>query len=454
MRLCILIELLPLILCFAFGLVKRVRINIEPEAYKNSSGMSYRRHSLMENERKGYWSGVLSGLLLAVLLIGCGYVGSRVYKIFVISQAVKNEEQTELVNSYTTSKIEVIEDTIQQYYLEDANIKALQDGIYSGMLTSLGDPYSVYYPAQELKEIQQKSEGIYYGIGAYISKAADQDFCIISGIIENTPAEESELRAGDIIYEVDGVVTQGMDSTEVVALIKGEEGTIVTFTIVREGESDYLKIPVQRRRIETPTVDTEMLEHNIGYILISEFDDVTTDQFAEALAECRAKGMKGLILDLRSNPGGNLSTVCDISRMLLPEGLIVYTEDKYGYREEYLCDGKRQLDVPLVVLINGYSASASEILAGAIKDYQIGTIMGTTTFGKGIVQRIISLSDGSAVKLTVSKYYTPKGNDIHEKGVEPDVEVLFDSDLYYKDEIDNQIQEAVSYLAKQINLEK
>ena len=188
----------------------------------------------MENERKGYWSGLLSGLLLAVLLISCGYVGSRVYKVFVISQALRNENQTELVNSYTTSKIEVIEDTIQQYYLEDADIKALQDGIYSGMLESLGDPYSVYYPAQELKEIQQQSEGIYDGIGAYISKASDQEFCIVSGIIENTPAEESELRVGDIIYEVDGVATQGMESREVVALIKGEEGTIVTLTIIRE----------------------------------------------------------------------------------------------------------------------------------------------------------------------------------------------------------------------------
>ena len=238
-------------------------------------------------------------------------------------------------------------------------------------------------------------------------------------------------------------------TTEVVALIKGEEGTKVVLTLVREGENDYLKIPVERRKIESPTVSNEMLEEGIGYIQITEFDDVTEDQFAEALAECKQKGMKALILDLRSNPGGNLSTVCELCRMLLPKGMIVYTEDKYGKRDEYTCDGLRKLNVPAVVLVNGYSASASEIMAGAMKDHGIATIMGTTTFGKGIVQRVISLSDGSAVKLTVSKYYTPNGNDIHQKGIEPDIEVEFDADAYYDEGIDNQLQEAISYLSKQ-----
>ena len=193
-----------------------------------------------------------------------------------------------------------------------------------------------------------------------------------------------------------------------------------------------------------------MMEDGIGYIQITEFDEVTEDQFAEALAECKGKGMKALILDLRSNPGGNLSTVCEIARMVLPKGLIVYTEDKYGKRDEYSSDGFRKLQVPAVVLVNGYSASASEILAGAMKDHGIATIMGTTTFGKGIVQRVISLSDGSAVKLTVSKYYTPNGNNIHEKGIEPDVVVELDTDAYYNEGTDNQLQEAVKYLKENI----
>lgn len=399
-----------------------------------------------KREKNGYWSGLLSGLLLAVLLFGCVYVGRQVYGIYEAKQIANGKEQSELLSDYTTTKIEVIEDTIEKYYLTGSDLATLENGLYSGMVNALGDPYSVYYSAEELEEIQQKTEGIYYGIGAYISKAATDEFCTISGVIKNTPAEEAGLRAGDIIYEVDGVLAQGMETTEIVALIKGEEGTMVTLTLIREGESDYLSVPVERRKIESPTVEWEMLDEHIGYIMITEFDDVTTDQFAEALAECKANGMTGLILDLRSNPGGNLSTVCEISRMLLPEGLIVYTEDKYGHREEYTGDGGREIDIPMVVLVNGYSASASEILAGAIQDYEVGTIMGTTTFGKGIVQRIISLSDGSAVKLTVSKYYTPKGNDIHEKGIVPDVEVEFDAEGYYADGSDNQLQEAIGYL--------
>ena len=209
-------------------------------------------------------------------------------------------------------------------------------------------------------------------------------------------------------------------------------------------------IEVERRKIESPTVTFEMKENNIAYIQITEFDDVTETQFSNALTEAKAMGMEGLILDLRSNPGGNLSTVCEIARMVLPKGLIVYTEDKYGSRDEYTSDGKQKLEVPAVVLVNDYSASASEILAGAMKDHGVATIMGTTTFGKGIVQRIISLSDGSAVKLTVSKYYTPSGADIHEKGIEPDVEVIFDSEAYYENDIDNQIEEAMTLLKKEI----
>ena len=405
------------------------------------------------NQRNGYWSGLLSGLLLAILLIGSIYIGKQVFQIFEAKKIAQEAqaEDAELLNDYTAAKVEVIEDTIKQYYLEETDRSELENGIYSGLVNALEDPYSVYYSAEELEELQMSTEGIYYGIGAYLSKAVTDDYCIISGTIENTPAEEAGLRADDVIYMVDGVDTAGMDITEVVSLIKGEEGTQVVLTLVREGESDYLEIPVERRKIESPTVSSEMLENNIGYIEITEFDDVTEDQFAESLAECKGNGMKALILDLRSNPGGNLSTVCEISRMVLPKGMIVYTEDKYGKRDEYTCDGVRQLQVPAVVLVNGYSASASEILAGAMKDHGIATIMGTTTFGKGIVQRVISLSDGSAVKLTVSKYYTPSGSDIHEKGIEPDVVVEFDADAYYDEGIDNQLQEAVKYLSGKID---
>ena len=270
---------------------------------------------------------------------------------------------------------------------------------------------------------------------------------MLSGVFSGSPAEEAGLRDGDIIYKVDGDEVTGLSLDEAVSLIKGPEGTIVHLTIYREGETDYLEVDVERRRVESPTVEYEMLEDNMGYIQIVEFDDVTVDQFTEALAVLKGSGMESLILDLRSNPGGNLDAVVDICDRILPKGLIVYTEDKYGNRDEYFCDGKHQLEVPLAVLINGGSASASEILAGAIKDYGIGTLVGTTTYGKGIVQQVVSLRDGSAVKLTVSDYYTPKGNNIHGVGIEPDVEIELDAEKYYADEpVDNQLEKAKEVL--------
>ena len=195
-----------------------------------------------------------------------------------------------------------------------------------------------------------------------------------------------------------------------------------------------------------------MLDEETAYIQIVEFDDVTIDQFADALATAKGSGMKGLILDLRANPGGSLNAVVEVARMLLPEGLIVYTEDKYGEREEYTCDGTRQLEVPLVVLVDMNSASAAEILAGAIKDYGIGTLVGTTTFGKGIVQQIIPFSDGSAVKLTISSYFTPNGNNIHGIGIEPDIQCEFDAEAYYNTEnpYDNQLERAREVLKEKI----
>ena len=404
----------------------------------------------MEKTKNGFWGGLLCGLLLAVLLIGGVLLARTLLGVHQATRVFVGKERQELLSDYTTAKIEIIEDTIERYYLSGTDTDILEDGIYSGMVDALGDPYSVYYSADELKEIQEKSEGIYYGIGAYITKGVTDEFCTISGTIEGTPAEAAGLRAGDLIYEVDGVLAQGMETTEIVTLIKGEEGTTVTLTLVREGEDDYLYVPVERKKIESPTVDWEMKENGTAYIAITEFDDVTTDQFAEALAECKGKGMESMVLDLRGNPGGNLDTVCEIARMLVPEGLIVYTEDKNGERQEYTSEGERRVEVPMVVLVDGYSASASEILAGAIQDYGVGTIMGTTTFGKGIVQRIISLSDGSAVKLTVSKYYTPNGNDIHEKGIVPDVEVEFDADAYYNEDVDNQLEAALKYLQENL----
>ncbi|MCQ2549244.1 MAG: S41 family peptidase [Lachnospiraceae bacterium] len=402
-------------------------------------------------QSRKFWSGLVTGLLLAILIMGTAFLVKQLSVIRAMKQSGKDvSEADQLVNSFTTTKMGVLEDTIRQYYLEEVDQATLENGVYEGIVDSLKDPYSVYYSTEALEEINQKTEGIYYGIGAYITRDPQSDYCMISGVIANTPAQEAGLQQDDVIYKIDGEDVIGLETSELVTKIKGEEGTIVHMTIVRRATNETLEFDVERRKIESPTVESSMEEDGIGYIQITEFDDVTEDQFAEALAVCKESGMKGLILDLRSNPGGNLNTVCEICRMLLPKGLIVYTEDKYGKRDEYSCEGDRQLEVPLVVLVNGYSASASEILAGAVKDYGIGTIMGTTTFGKGIVQRIISLSDGSAVKLTVSKYYTPKGNNIHGIGIEPDIMVEFDAEKYNEEDFDNQLEAAKEELRKQM----
>ena len=211
---------------------------------------------------------------------------------------------------------------------------------------------------------------------------------------------------------------------------------------------EEIEVDVERSAVEVPTVNTKLLgeNENIGYLQITEFDDITPDQFTEGMAELRASNIEGLIIDLRSNPGGSLQAVCDIARQILPKGIIVYTVDKNGEREDYTCDGAHEIDIPVVVLVNQYSASASEILSGAIKDYKLGKLVGMTTFGKGIVQRVFDLNDGTAVKLTVSNYYTPNGNNIHGIGIEPDIEVEYDADAYAKDKTDNQLDKAVEVM--------
>ena len=405
-----------------------------------------------ENEKddnRFFWRGLAVGLAssCAILLVVFGSV--KIYQTYRVygRLASGNSAETESVaNEKTTEKLGVLENTIKQYFWQDVDESTLEEGVYKGLLESLDDPYSVYYTHDELVQLQQQTEGIYYGIGAYISQDNEMGYVRVSKIIKNTPAEASGLQQDDYIYKVDGEDMQGKDSSYVVSKIKGEAGTKVTITVVREGATDPIDIEVERQKIESPTVEYQMLDNDMAYIQITEFDLVTTEQFEEAYKQAQTDGMKGLILDLRSNPGGNLSTVCDIARMILPKGLIVYTEDKYGKREEYTCDGANQIKVPLVVLTNGYSASASEILAGAVKDYGIGTLVGTTTYGKGIVQKVINLSDGSAVKLTVSNYFTPIGNNIHKIGIEPDVEVEFDAEQY-KNGVDNQLEKAKEVLA-------
>lgn len=406
-------------------------------------------------QKSTFISGIVVGMTVSLVILCVVLLVTRLQKI--LDEKEENSglitlDQESAIDEDVLQKMMLLEKTIDKYfYLEEVTDEELENGIYKGMLEALHDPYSEYYTAEEMNTLMEQTEGIYYGIGAYVSIDTETSLPKISGLIASAPAEEVGLRANDLIYEVDGESVYGMSLTEVVSLIKGPEGTEVLLTIIREG--DYLEITVPRRRVENPTVEYEMLENNMAYIRITEFEDVSVDQFADAMATMRGSGMEGLILDLRSNPGGSLSAVVDIARMLLPEGLVVYTEDKYGDRDEYRCDGKHKLEVPLVVLVDMNSASAAEVLSGAIQDYGIGTLVGTTTFGKGIVQQIVPYKDGSAVKITISSYFTPKGRNIHGIGIEPEVECEFDSEAYY-DEVnpyDNQLEKAKEVLQGMMN---
>ena len=423
-----------------------VRAEIEGENEKKKSSRDFR-------------NGVITGGLIAALLLVGIYAGRMAYQMYRVREARADaaaEGSESVINAETLQKMKIIEEAIQNrfYYEDDISYEELQDGIYKGMVNSLGDPYSEYYSKEELEEVVNSNNGISYGIGAYISINKQMNMAMISGVMEESPALEAGLREGDIIYEVDGESTQGMSLTQVVSRVKGKEGTNVHITIYRENENDLLEMDIKRsKRLETTTVDSGILEDTdqIGYLRIREFDVVTVDQYTEAMAELREYGMKGMILDLRSNPGGDLAAVVDIARKILPAGLIVYTEDKEGNRKEYASDGSKELDIPLVVLVNEYSASASEILAGAIQDYNKGTLIGTTTYGKGIVQQIQTLDDGTALKLTISAYYTPAGRNIHGIGIEPDIELEYDYELSEEEGIDNQVEKAIEILEGKIH---
>lgn len=406
---------------------------------------------------KGFRNGILVGMLGTAVILTVIYAVITAGKFLGARETQTDTEvnSSSVISTETLQKMRTIEAAINQYYFyqDQTSSQDIQEGIYKGMIEALDDPYSEYYTKEELEEVVNSTKGISYGIGAYISLNKETGMAVISGVIEDSPAQAAGLREGDVISEVDGESTQGMSLTEVVSRVKGREGTTVHLSIYREGENDFLELDIPREKlIETNTVTSGILEDadHIGYLRIHEFDNVTVDQYTEAMAVLREEGMKGLILDLRSNPGGDVNAVVEIARKILPQGLIVYTEDKYGNRKEYTCDGTHELEIPLVVLVNQYSASASELLAGAIQDYNKGTLIGTTTYGKGIVQQIHRLEDGTALKLTVSAYYTPTGRNIHGVGIEPDIEIEYDYESAKAEGIDNQVEKAIEILEGKI----
>lgn len=402
------------------------------------------------SDRKKFISGIIVGAVI-VLFINLVYWGTSelldLAEDLGIQLSSKEYESPE-------DKMEDILEYVDKAYLEDYNKDELYESAYQGLLEGINDPYTVYYNKNQYNAFQENTTGTYEGIGVVVSyKEETKEIMVVSPFI-GSPGEKAGLLPGDIIRKVDDKEIQGLSLEEVVSFIKGEGGTGVVLSIYREEEDEVLDIEIIRETISIPTVSHEMLENNIGYIQITGFDEVTFDQFMESKKDLENQNMKGLIIDVRNNPGGLLHIVSAIADELMGEGLIVYTEDKYGNRAEITSDAKKQFNKPLVILVNGNSASASEILAGAIKDSDKGTIIGTTTFGKGLVQRIYELKDGSAIKVTISKYYTPSGKYIHEVGIEPDITVELPEDLKKKlvleKEEDIQLLNAVEVLSKEI----
>lgn len=402
---------------------------------------------------KGIVIGVIGTLLISWTGINVACLATN-SQILITNKESADDGEGAVLDADTVSKINELTAYTKLYYYDDIENEKLQDGLYTGLIDGLGDKYSVYYNEEDYQALQISTTGQYYGIGAGLSQDKDTMVVTVNKVYEGTPSESAGLLKDDVIVSVDGTEAASMELSELVKLIRGEKGTTVHLEIYRPSTEENLSFDVERQDITLPSVSHKMFEDGIGYVHIDSFETETATQFEEAVKDLEDQGMKALIIDVRYNPGGMVTAVVQILDDILPEGTVVYTEDKNGNRQDYTSSGDTYLDYPIAVLINGESASASEILAGAIKDYQYGTLIGTTTFGKGIVQTIFPLEDGDAVKLTTAKYFTPNGNYIHGVGIEPDIELEYeylDKDATSYDEAyDNQIQKAIEVLNDKI----
>ena len=383
-------------------------------------------------------------IFLCLLLFAAGSLFGGTY----LSRA--NSRDTGLNGNNIIDKLSALRMIIDGYFLDEYDEKKLEEGIYSGYMSALGDPYSQYYTEEEYRQLMEEDSGEYRGIGVTVTKNQENNYTEIMAVNKGDPAYNAGIKTGDFIMKVNGKDTSVMSLSEVVTEIKTSEDPVV-LVIYQAGKE--MEVSVEKSTISINSVSFEMRKNNIGYISVSQFIDNTDDQFMEAVQDLEKQGMKGLILDLRDNGGGLLNACVNMVSQIIPEGdLIVYTQDKNGNRQDYTSNEAATLDVPIVVLANSNTASASEIMTGCLKDYGLATVLGTKTYGKGIVQSILPLSDGSAVKLTVSAYYTPKGVNIHKKGIEPDIEMEMTDEEWKeaRDDLskDKQIKKAEEILLK------
>ena len=417
-------------------------------------------------ENKNFFMGVFVGIFISIILVSSfikiafedrgvrGLLFDTVKKISLLTDEIDTSKENNTTVGEDIDWVEVsrksneLYNTIDDYYLNEIDNNKIQDGIYKGMVDSLGDQYTVYYNAEEYKQFTTSSSGTYCGIGVVVSQNVSTGAITIVKTFKKGSGEKEGMLAGDIIYKIEGKKIAGLELSKVVAKIKGEEGTFVKVTVLRNGKE--IEFNLERRELEIDTVTYRIEEKDgkkIGYIAVSEFDEVTASQFKSAIDELEKEGIQGLVIDLRDNPGGLLDVTCEMLDRMIKKGVLVYTVDKNGRRVDEEAVDNLSFDKPVAILVNGNSASASEVFSGAMKDYNAAVLVGTRTFGKGIVQSIVPFGDGTAMKVTVSKYYTPNGVNIHGTGIEPDVEeklnskALKDGKLERKE--DNQLEKAL-----------
>lgn len=416
-----------------------LRRNAQPPRKKKSQGFA---SGMIIGAVSAFMAVILLILSVAAVCIAKGYIHIGVNgDVYIQSDAVTDSDG---IGSGVEGKLNAIDSVLESFYFGDVDDETAKDNIYKAYLSSYGDKYTMYYTADEYKALKESTNGKFYGIGA-VCQLSGEGGVLLVDVYDNGAGYQAGLRSGDRVVNVDGRDITGMELSSAVALIKGDKGTSVTLEVIRGTER--LTFSAVRDAVEAKTVSYTLLDNNIGYLSISQFEEVTTKQFKAAVEDLQSQGMKGLVIDIRNNPGGLLDTVVGMLKYMLPDGLIVYTEDKQGNRKEYKGQDNDEFNLPLAVIVNGNSASASEIFAGAIQDYGKGTIIGTQTYGKGIVQTVKPLTDGSAIKFTIAKYFTPKGQDIHGKGVTPDMVVEYDTDA----DVDTQLDAAIKNVEAQIN---
>lgn len=416
-----------------------LRRNAQPPRKKKSQGFA---SGMIIGAVSAFMAVILLILSVAAVCIAKGYIHIGVNgDVYIQSDAVTDSDG---IGSEVEGKLNAIDSVLESFYFGDVDDETAKDNIYKAYLSSYGDKYTMYYTADEYKALKESTNGKFYGVGA-VCQLSGEGGVLLVDVYDNGAGYQAGLRSGDRVVNVDGRDITDMELSSAVALIKGDKGTSVTLEVIRGTER--LTFSAVRDAVEAKTVSYTLLDNNIGYLSISQFEEVTTKQFKAAVEDLQSQGMKGLVIDIRNNPGGLLDTVVGMLKYMLPDGLIVYTEDKQGNRKEYKGQDNDEFNLPLAVIVNGNSASASEIFAGAIQDYGKGTIIGTQTYGKGIVQTVKPLTDGSAIKFTIAKYFTPKGQDIHGKGVTPDMVVEYDTDA----DVDTQLDAAIKNVEAQIN---